>query len=581
MLSKLTNTSSAVVNYSRIDNLRKRLFIEGSARTPLIAVFGIWIIGAIAADSLGWLYVAPWAVLTSGFLLLRMIVLKHWLDQPDFNFNQTKVGWFVAGSGALITLPMAAGCLYNWASLGDADKALLSMVLIGWISGGLTSQTAYPKWSLPWVAPLFLTVIVGWLLTETPIAYAIALAVVLTATLMISGLINGAKALEASLVAQEENRHLASVVEQQKILVENALASKSSFLAAASHDLRQPALGIAMLVSALKEAKTIDAAKAIGATAEKAVDAMSRILDSLLEFSRLDSGQVVVSPLPTRVSQVLSSLMEEFKPHLRPAVRFEKQLLVESVEIDPQLFEQIARNLISNAIKFTYAGKILIKSYFVDHHLFLEISDSGVGIPAQDRERVFEEYFQVRNPTRDRTQGLGLGLSIVKKSVAMLGGTVEVQSQIGQGTTVHVSLPAVLLTDSALPLDSIAATVQAPEQLEATVLLIDDDPIVRESFSAALEIKSVRVLAASNAEQAIAYLENTPNLKTAFVDYQISDMYDGIRLITVLRQRWPELTYHLITGDPRLDVLDAAARAQVKLLIKPVPLNTVVELAKR
>jgi two-component system, sensor histidine kinase len=582
LLGKTAANANEKIDRQWIDFQRKRLFIQGAVRTPLVAILAIWIIALIAADSLTWTVAAPWAVGASLFFLVRLFVLRRWLAQPEFDYDAPKVTWFVAGGGALVTIPLALGFLYYSSALSLSNKALLSMMLIGWVGGGMASQTAYPKWSPPWVVPLILAIVLGWFLRGGLLGNTIAFAAMLTSLLMLAGLMTGANALEQSLVAQEENRRLALVIEEQKRVVENALISKSSFLAAASHDLRQPAVGIAMLVSALKEAKTIDSAKAIGATAEKAVAAMTRILDSLLEFSRLDSGQIVVTPSRTNVVHVLNSLLEEFKPQLRPAVRFESQLALGSILIDSPLFEQIARNIISNAIKFTYTGKIVVKTIYQDDCLIMQVTDTGVGIPQQDRDRVFEEYFQVRNPTRDRTLGLGLGLSIVKKSVALLDGTVEIESQIGTGTTVQIKIPAPLLGED-LPI----STERLPAQAEMTadrdaitILLIDDDPIVRESFAAALQVKNVVVLAAANAAQAIAHLELNPELKTAFVDYQISDMYDGLKLISVLRERWPQLQCHLITGDPRLEVVEAATRAEVRLLMKPVPFEVVVELAK-
>ncbi len=578
--AKLGINANTKIDRQWIDFQRKRLFIQGAVRTPLVAILAIWIIAFIAAQSLTWFVTAPWAFGASVFFSIRLFVLRRWLAQPDFDFDSPKVTWFVAGGGGLVTVPLALGFLYYCPALPLADKALLSMMLIGWVAGGMASQTAYPKWSPPWVIPLILAIILGWFARGGLLGYSIAFGALLTSLLMLAGLLTGANALEQSLIAQEENRRLASVIEEQKRVVEDALISKSSFLAAASHDLRQPAVGISMLVSALKEAKTIDSAKAIGATAEKAVAAMTRILDSLLEFSRLDSGQIVVTPSRTNVAHLLNSLLEEFKPQLRPVVRFESQLVLGSLFIDSPLLEQIARNLISNAIKFTYTGKIVVKTTYQDGFLILQITDTGVGIPQQDRDRVFEEYFQVRNPTRDRTLGLGLGLSIVKKSVALLDGTVEINSQIGSSTTVQVKIPAPLLGEeiSTNPVPAETETTVTKEVI--TILLIDDDPLVRESFAAALQVKNVVVLAAANAAQAIAHLELNPELKTAFVDYQISDMYDGLKLISVLRERWPQLQCHLITGDPRLEVVDAATRAKVRLLMKPVPFETVVELAK-
>jgi signal transduction histidine kinase/CheY-like chemotaxis protein len=576
-------TSADGIDRSLIDAQRKKLFIKGALPSSFVAVFAAWIIALIASDPLGWAVVSPWATFTSLFFIARFLVLRRWMQDPNLDINSAKVTWFVSAAGWLITIPMALGYLYYSPQFSLANKALTSMMLVGWIGGGMAAQTAYPRWSPPWVLPLVVAIAGGWLVWGGVLGYTIAIAAVFTCGLLALGLLAGAKALEQSLVAQEENHRLALVIEEQKRLVENALISKSSFLAAASHDLRQPALGIAMLVSALKEAKTIDSARAIGVTAEKAVSAMSRILDSLLDFSRLDSGQIVVTPVPTNVQQILSGLMEEFKPQLRPAVKFASHLSVSMVQIDPQLFEQIARNLISNAIKFTYTGKIQITSGYDGKNLLLEISDTGVGIPMQDRDRVFEEYFQVRNPIRDRTHGLGLGLSIVKKSVELLAGTVEVQSQIGAGTTVRAMIPAAIVDLTKAVAPTTVGTTEATQSLDqapSTILLIDDDPIVRESFAAALQVRSVIVLAAANAEQAIQFLEANPALRTAFVDYQISDMYDGLRLIKVLRGRWPDLRCHLITGDPRREVIDAAIQADVKLLMKPVPFETVIELSR-
>ncbi len=372
------------------------------------------------------------------------------------------------------------------------------------------------------------------------------------------------KRAEAELNAARE------AADEAREVADRANQAKSRFLATASHDLRQPLQTLALLNGTLRRMVTSpDAAEAL-AQQEHAVGTMSRLLNALLDISKLESGAVKPELRDFRVARVLEAIRREFR-----AVAQSKglELVVEpsdaSIHSDAAMVEQILKNLVSNAVKYTQQGRVVVRCRREGATLRIEVLDTGVGIPAAQLAYIYDEFYQVDVPA-NRREGYGLGLSIVQRLVKLLNARLEAMSEVGKGSVFALLLPLA------------AGAVREPEPREARapaaaataggarVLLVEDDASVRDATSMLLRVEGYRVTAVASLSDALraAALE-APELLVA--DYHLADGELGTEVIAALRERVrPGLKSILLTGDTSAVIKEMRADADLRILSKPV-----------
>ena len=231
------------------------------------------------------------------------------------------------------------------------------------------------------------------------------------------------------------------ILRRQKELAEEANLSKSRFLAAASHDLRQPIHALGMFVGALARHPMTDEMRRLVEQIEGSVGAMDGLFNSLLDISKLDAGVVQSHVRSFAIGPLLQRISDEFAGEAqRKGLRLTLCPCSAFVASDPVLLERILRNIVSNAVRYTDQGRILVGCRR-GPRLSVQVWDTGRGIAQADRERVFQEFYQVDNFERDRAKGLGLGLAIVRRLTLLLDHPLELRSQIGRGSVFKLSLP--------------------------------------------------------------------------------------------------------------------------------------------
>ncbi len=240
------------------------------------------------------------------------------------------------------------------------------------------------------------------------------------------------------LALADSNRQLAAA----RAEAEGANRAKSKFLAAASHDIRQPVQSLVLLSAALSQHLHGHPVQHLVVHLDKSLDALRTLLNSLLDISRLDAG--IIEPViePVELDDVVSTIAEEYR--LRATERglaFRCDIGCGAVNTDRALLERILRNLLENALRYTFAGHIGLYCRSKGDTIEIDVEDTGIGIADEDLHRIFEEFYQVGNHERDRAQGLGLGLSIVRRLVQMLGHHIDLQSEVGRGTRFTVTIP--------------------------------------------------------------------------------------------------------------------------------------------
>lgn len=351
--------------------------------------------------------------------------------------------------------------------------------------------------------------------------------------------------------------------------LEAADAAKTRFLAAASHDLRQPVQALAMYLAALQRESRPSEREALMQRMERSLHALGGLFDGLLDVSRLDAGLVPVNAAPLRLDRLLQRLADEHAMVARERglqLRLRLPASAAATHSDAVLLERVLRNLVDNALKYTPRGGVVVRLHPTDGGWRVEVRDTGIGIDPALQQQVFDEFFQVGNPERDRRQGLGLGLSIVRRTVALLGHRLVLRSRPGRGSSFALSLPRATVSNN-------AAHDVEPASHALCIALIDDDADVRDSLVELLERWGHRVLQGSDAHELLRRWQHDgrPALDAVISDLRLPGERTGLQAIAELREatgcRVPAL---VITGDVAPDRLRLLADAQQPWLSKPL-----------
>jgi PAS domain S-box-containing protein len=375
--------------------------------------------------------------------------------------------------------------------------------------------------------------------------------------------ISGRKLMEEQLKAAKEE-------------AERANRAKSSFLAAASHDLRQPVQAMVLLVSALSARLRSHPTAAVVDKLRRALDALQTLLEGLLDISRLDAGVVEARPQPMPLGALLERLAGEYRMRAA-AAGLELRAVYTSawVNSDPALLERILRNLLENAIRYTPRGGVLMGCRRRGGDVLVQVADTGIGIPADQQERVFQEFVQMDNAARDRGKGLGLGLSIVRRLAGLLGHGLDLRSQPGRGSVFSLTLPRA--EPLGMPKGEVAAL---PADMHGLVLVIDDEAIIRHGLEVLLSDWGCEVVTAGDGDEAVRWVHDhhrRPDVVLA--DYRLRQGATGVGAVAAVRTacNFP-VPGIIITGDTDPDRIVEVTRSGHRIAHKPVVAEKLREL---
>ncbi|MGQ0621200.1 MAG: hybrid sensor histidine kinase/response regulator [Panacagrimonas sp.] len=349
---------------------------------------------------------------------------------------------------------------------------------------------------------------------------------------------------------------------------EAASRAKTRFLASASHDLRQPIHALSLFSGSMQMRPLDPRSAAIAQQIDKSVKVLGAQLDALLDISRLDAGVVRSSIESIDLSGVLSQLAEEYRPQaehkgLRLSLSSPEELWVRS---DSLLLRRVLANLLSNAIKFTGEGLVELAAERSSTGCRVWIRDTGPGIPVEEQERVFEEFYQLGNAERDRARGLGLGLSIARRLSELLQLNLRMESVEGSGTRFTLELPLARPQEQPIPR---LTEEDGPAIQGIDVLVVDDEEDVRLGMRTLLEEMGFGVQVAASTDGAVECSRTfTPSIVLA--DFRLAGADDGLKTVRALRRVWPELPALLVSGDTAPDRLREALTEGIELLHKPV-----------
>lgn len=520
-------------------------------------------------------------VLTGWSLALLCSRLINWLHARWYLARELAPNRAVRQVIELIVLNALDGALWGslaWVVLGTASASETALVI-----GVLIGVSANASGMLSAVVPVYVVMScakVGLssskLFLMHDLGYSIlGVAALLNLGMMLAQAFQNSRNTRNSIKLRLKNNELVKqllmekdAADQARREAEQANSAKSRFLAAASHDLRQPIHAQGLFLEVLSKTQLSDQQAELLTNVRAASDSSAKMLGALLDLSRIEAGVVDPQVQAFPVQPLLNRIEKEFAQQADIkglSYRSRETRLV--VLSDQTLLELILRNLVSNAIRYTEKGGLLVVCRQRESQAWLEVWDTGVGIAESHQDEIFLEFHQLGNPERDHLKGLGLGLAIVHGLVQALGLRITLYSKVNRGSVFSVAIP--LGDAQAVP------KVQPPRNAQISlgihVLVIDDEPFVRAGMLQLLTGWGCTAEAAESIEEALVLVENCrPDLIIS--DHRLREQFTGIQAIAAVRHRLAaDVPALLITGDTGPDRLqEALASGGIPVLHKPV-----------
>ncbi len=447
---------------------------------------------------------------------------------------------------------------------------LISTIFAGMVAVSAASGSIYLpsflSFSVPLIIPLGITHILSG--NDSLVLTGLLLIMFLAVNFFLAA--RGHRQYRELIRSQFENVQLMERLAEEKLIAERAVIAKSRFLAAASHDLRQPLHAMGLFLSALRQRESAPNKLEIIDDMGKSAEALNGLFNSLLDVSRLDAEIIEFSPTHVTARAMFDRLRAQFMQQTdEKGIRLKVDPELHVFFCDSILLERVLRNLLSNAVQYTASGSITLRCEdHSDGSKLVTLQDTGIGIPVDAVDDVFSEYYQLNNPARDRRKGLGLGLAIVRRLCELMDMPLEMQSVEGEGTIFRLIVPG---GDPA----QIKRVTQHTTTMQATgrrVLVIDDEVQVLQSMRHMLEGWGCEVMLAESARDAlkvIALTNETPEIIVS--DYRLGDDHNGVDAVAAIRESVElEIPAIIITGDTSPERLKEVKETGLRLLHKPV-----------
>lgn len=566
------------------ERLLRRMFVMGpptvltalAAAIAMAAVF-FWMTRGIGA--------LTWGIATCALLGLRLLFMRwnaRLYPEPEFTLRQPDGAWrFMLPLGTY----MAMWTLAPWALMppGTESPSRILILLLGMFAVLMGSVPVIATWRamVPVVTvPLTLGVVTRFAWMGGTDGWFACVVGLLFGGSMARYALSQHQLIRRSLSDQIDKELLSEQLMRQSFELQRLNRERSRFFASASHDLRQPVHALALFSRSLERDLAEHPLAPVAGRVVQATDAVSGLLNAMLDISKIDAGTVVPRPTEIAVDPLFLRLAQLFEPRAQQAglsLRF--HTAPEWLQTDPDLLLRVLTNFVDNALKYTRSGGILVSARPRGDRLRLAVWDTGLGIAPEHLPHVFDEFYQVDNPQRDVARGLGIGLAIVKRLVDLLSGEIGVRSQQDRGSVFWVDLPRrppaapapLALAPAATPDTASADTAETP-LVPPRVLLLDDEQPVGEAVRMWLAPYCERIEITSRLADACAQLRATPEGFDAFiVDFRLADPQDGIQATAELRQlagrRVPTI---LVTGDTDPERVRAAYASGLVVMFKPV-----------
>jgi two-component system, sensor histidine kinase len=534
-------------------------------------------------DLLTWM---AWQGVTSLAMAVGLLFFRKASLEPELG-AQTLIRWRLAHLVMITMIGIGWGIE---SSMMVPDKPVHNLMILNAFGGTLAYSSVSNAPHDPIAFGTSAVVAIAVLLWQIPRIFGVDTYFVIGMCLLyffvlVLAAVNSRRTLLELIYLKISNEKLALTNATNAAVAVQANQEKSEFLAAASHDLRQPVHALLLLIEAFKKQEPKASSHPLMRHISSAGQSISSLFSALMDLSRLESGRDRLRVSNIDMAALLTKMREQFRHEacekkIHIAVFLPKNAHEIVIETDKLVLEQILSNLISNAIRYTSIGGVLLalRRNVGTNSLSLEIWDSGLGILESDQSRIFQPYVQVGNKQRDRTQGLGLGLAIVHQAIANLGWKISVKSKFGKGSCFKVEIPNHILKTGvasivtpALPTSPIDSSACIKVLNRRKILLVEDDPIVVAAMESIFVSWNVDFRCASIGDESVLNaMEPDWVPECILCDFRLPGKMNGVVLLDFLLERFPTAVGVLQTGEPESVVREKADDAGYVVLFKPI-----------
>jgi len=529
-----------------------------------------------------WKTVASQTLLLWGGAVVALRIAVDWLSYKyrmaaDRETDARRWGWLY--SWAVLPSALAWGAAMFLPGLEDDiwRQTFVALCLTCRTAGSVLTHAYFPPALYTSTVPLLGTLMVRYLTNGSDITLLSGALWIIVLVYILSVGHRQARLVISAVLLRYENEQLIRELKQTNIAeaearnkAEQASLAKSRFFAAANHDLRQPLHALGLFATTLRNSVMEAGKRQLVEQIQQSIESLESLFDDLLDISRLDAGQVKPRVEHFKASLVLDRIRATYAPN---AAEKGLRLRVLATDVtlfsDPSLLFRILSNLVSNAIRYTDQGGILVGVRRRQGKISVEVWDTGIGIPADQQDKIFEEFYQLNNPERDRRKGLGLGLSTVQRVSILMGCPLTLRSRVGKGSMFAIETPLGL---EAQPYTHVlTAEIAVPDLLaNRTIVVVDDEASIRLGMQTLLESWGCRCIAAPGAQEAIDELHNkAPDFIIA--DFRLRDNQNGIDAVRLLRAALGHnIPAVVLSGDTAADRLREVSAAGLTMLHKPL-----------
>lgn len=545
-------------------------FIAANLVSPILITVILWLTG----ESPKWLF----AWILFGLLLCAGRALHHHEFKNFASYSKPAHQW----EFELILLSMLSG--FFWAASGilfiNPDNPGLSVFIVAaifaHISAAVASHATHIRIFIAFCFSLWIPACAFFIGMNSTFYYQIAILGSFFVLANLSFALNQSRSVTQSLRLQYENVKLLNELKHQKIIADEANHAKSRFMAAASHDLRQPLHAMNLFTDSLAQRIENPETGRILNLLRGSINTLRELFDSLLDISRLDAGVIKPQLQAFNLKDMITKLLDEYSLHTsNKGLQLRSRLYECWVYSDPVLVEQILRNLIWNAIKYTDTGGILIGCRNRRRKTVFEIWDTGVGIIESEQHRIFEEFHQTNNPDRDRSQGIGLGLSIVQRTARLLNLDVGMRSNYGNGSKFFIGFEPANVPHLPSPTSKKTQPIGKGKKLDfnltgVSVLVVDDEVAILDALEVVLQDWGCKVALCKSIQEVKSSLEDF-NPDILLTDFNLNNGETGDSVIQLvdydMGYKTPAI---IITGAATAEGLNNIKGQQTNILYKPL-----------
>jgi signal transduction histidine kinase len=561
-----------------LDAERLRLVARQVVRAPLGVLVAAGFIGYIMAPRVGAGTAWGWAGAAVGIWSLRAAICAVLLARPPAGPQLRFWIRFLIVSAALSGM-VAGSAAFLFFRAPPLEWAVMTMVLCAWGAAGIAVSGAVPAAFYGLVTFFLLPLAVSWSVSDMPLRLPVAGMLLFFLFYLIIFARDGAALVARALHVGFENEELARQLRVRegeahaaRQRAEEASLAKSRFLAAASHDLRQPLHSLSLLLDHVLHSTQDPKTGQILRQAARSADSLDKLFTGLLDLSRLEAGSLTPEVRQMSLGALLKRLENDYRPLAQgKGLAFRCAESDAWVRSDPAMLERVLRNLLDNAVKYTETGEIAVNVEPRDSEIRVTVRDTGIGIDPADRTRIFEEYYQARNPARDRRQGIGLGLAIVKRLCTVLGHAIEVESERDGGSAFSVTLTRCEPRSAREDEDAMSSPASLAALRDTVVVVLEDDVEVSEAMRMLLEDWGCRPIVAGDSGAAIEKLESLGLGPDAILaDWRLAGPENGLQAIERLETRFGTRPAAIITGEIDASNLKLPEHTAVAVMRKPV-----------